>query len=200
MTIHTWPTLSRAAPAVLDWGLTSNTQTFSSPLSGSVQTLEMPGARWHFSYPMANLKQDDSALLRAFLVKLRGQSGRFYMHNMAAQNPRGVGGGTPVVGGAGQTGTSLAITGCPVSSTFLKAGDFFEVGGELKMAVADAVSNGSGAATITFEPPLRASPANAAAITTSKPKGIFKLDEDTVRWSTGLALVTNFTIAATEAW
>lgn len=200
MTIHTWPTLTRSGPATLEWALVSNTQTFSSPLSGSVQTLELPGARWQFSFPMSNLHPDDAALLRAWLVKLRGQSGRFYMHNMAHPTPRGAGGGTPVVSGAGQSGTALTTTGWPNSLTVLKAGDFFEVNGELKMAVADATSNGAGAATITFEPPLRASPANLAAITTNKPKGVFKLDEDTVRWSTVPALISSFAISATEAW
>jgi hypothetical protein len=200
MTIHTWPTLSRTAPPTLDWALVSNTQTFGSPLSGSVQTVEMPGARWQFSYPMNNLSADDAALLRAFLVKLRGQSGRFYMHNWAQPLPRGVGGGVPKVNGAGQSGTTLVTNGWPVSATVLKTGDFFEVGTELKMAVADATSNASGVATITFEPPLRASPANLAAITTTRPKGIFKLDEDTVRWATAAPIITSFTIAATEAW
>ena len=200
MTIHTWPTLTRSGPATLEWALVSNTQTFSSPLSGSVQTLELPGARWQFSLSFANLHVDDAALLRSTLVKLRGQSGRFYMHNMAHPSPRGAGGGTPVVNGAGQSGTTLATTGWPNSLTVLKAGDFFEVNGELKMAVADATSNGAGAATITFEPPLRASPSNLAAITTNKPKGIFKLDEDTVRWSTAPALISSFSISATEAW
>lgn len=200
MTIHTWPTLTRYAPGSLEWSLVSNTQTFSSPLSGSVQTMEMPGARWKFTFPMDSLLADDAALLRAWLVRLRGQSGRFYMHNMAHPLPRGVGGGAPVISGAGQSGISLVTSGWPAGATILKAGDFFEVNSELKMVVSDAVSNGSGVATLTFEPPLRNSPANGAVITTNKPKGIFKLDEDAVRWSTFAPVISSFAISATEAW
>lgn len=203
MTIHTWPQLSRIAPGSLDWGYTSNTQTFASPLSGSVQTMELPGTRWRFSFDMGTLNPDDSALLRGWLMLLRGQSGRFYMHNMAHPHPRGAAGGTPVVSGAGQSGISLVTEGWPAGVTVLKTGDFFEVNGELKMIVADVLANGSGAATLTFEPPLRNSPASGAAITTSKPKAVFKLDEDTVRWLSQPSMrgpVSTFPISATEAW
>lgn len=200
MTIHTWPTLSKPEPTSWDWSLVSNTQTFSSPLSGNVQTLELPGARWRVTFQMESMTPADSALLRAWFVKLRGQSGRFYLHNMAQPSPRGTAGGTPVVSGAGQSGISLTATGWPADTTALKAGDFFEVNGELKMMVADALVNGSGAATLTFEPPLRNSPANGAAITTTKPTGIFKLDEDTVRWITVAGALSSFTVSATEAW
>lgn len=203
MTIYTWPNLSRIAPGSLDWGLTSNTQAFGSPLSGSVQTLELPGARWRFSFDMNSLAPEDSAILRAWLVGLRGRSGRFYMHNMSQSSPRGAGGGSPVVSGAGQSGVALSTNGWPLSTTVLKVGDFFEVNGELKMVMANVVSNASGVATVTFEPPLRASPANLASIITVKPKAIFKLDDDTVRWLTTPSMrgpLGSFPIAATEAW
>jgi hypothetical protein len=200
MTIHAWPALNKFEPATWDWSLVSNTQTFSSPLSGSVQTLEMPGARWRVTFQMNSMTAADSALLRAWFAKLRGQSGRFYLHNMAHPIPRGVGGGVPVVSGAGQSGSSLTTSGWPVSATVLKAGDFFEVNSELKMAVADAVSNASGVASVAFEPPLRNSPANATGITTNKPLAIFKLDDDIVRWTTVAGALSSFAISATEAW
>lgn len=200
MTIYAWPTLSKHEPSSWEWSLVSNTQTFSSPLSGSVQTLELPGARWRVSYQMNAMTASDSALLRAWFAKLRGQSGRFYMHNMAHPVPRGTAGGTPVVSGVGQSGIALSTSGWPANTLVLKEGDFFGVNGELKMVVADVISNGSGAASITFEPPLRSSPPNAAGITTTKPVGVFKLDEDTARWSTVAGALSSFVISATEAW
>lgn len=200
MTIHTWPSLSKFEPSSWEWSLVSNTQTFSSPLSGSVQTLELPGARWRVSYQMNAMTAADSALLRSWFAKLRGQSGRFYLHNMAQPTPRGAAGGTPVVNGVGQSGTTLATAGWPVNTTVLKEGDFFGVNGELKIVVADVTSNSTGAASITFEPPLRSSPANAAGITTTKPLAVFKLDEDTARWTTVAGALSSFVITATEAW
>lgn len=200
MPILTFPSLSRRLTQ-LDWSLVSNTQTFQSPLSGSVQTLEMPGARWRAAFTLSALEDVDSAALRAFLVQLRGQSGRFYLYNFARSAPAGVAVGTPIVSGAGQTGTTLVTSGWLNSITgILKAGDYFGVNGELKMVVADTNSNGAGVATITFEPPLRSSPANSAAITVSKPTAVFKLDEDTVRWVTTAPKLDSISITATEAW
>jgi len=201
MSTLTWPTLSRSAPPELVWGLRSNTQTFESPLSGAVQTLEMPGARWVVSFSMPSLNSADAATLRAFLVRLRGEAGRFYLHNMAQARPRGVATGTPLVNGAGQTGTSLATDGwTPSQAGILKAGDFIGVGGELKMVVQDCDSDATGAATIVFEPPLRASPADNAALVTNKPTAIFKLDESRSAWTTNAPGLDSFSIAATEVW
>lgn len=201
MTVLTFPTLTRNTPPRLEWSLVGNTQRFQSPLSGAVQTMEMPSPRWRFSMEFPNLLEPDAALLQALLVQLRGSSGRFYMHNMARPLPRGAATGAPLVNGAGQAGTTLATDGWTASATgILKAGDFIGVNGELKMVVADVSSNGAGEAAITFEPPLRASPADNAAITTTRPTATFMLDDDAMRWATRAPILTDFTLVATEAW
>ena len=199
MSVLSWPTLTRAAPRVLDWSLQPNTQSFQSPLSGAVQTVELPGARWKASFLMENLTEADSALLQAFLVRLRGRAGRFYLYNFARDKPRGTQGGTPLVKGAGQSGTTLIIDGCTVGATLL-AGDYFEVNGELKMVVASATANGSGEMTLTIEPPLRASPADNATVTLIQPKAVFMLAGDEAKWSTQPGKFSSFPIDCIEAW
>ena len=82
----------------------------------------------------------------------------------------GAGGGTPLVNGADQSGTSLVTDGWTASAAVrMKAGDCFTVAGldVLFRATADISSDGSGNATITIEPPIVAgsSPANNAALT-----------------------------------
>jgi len=200
MTTLTFPEFSRLEPAKIEWSLKSNTISFQSPLSGSVQTVEFPGARWNFSFTLENLREDDAALMQAFLMRLRGQAGRFYAHNYARPTPRGTATGTPLVAGAAQAGTTLNTDGWTPSITALKAGDFFGINNELKMAVLDAVSDGAGAATITFEPPLRAAPADNAVITVSKPTATFMLTEDSVRWMTQAPVLTTLSIQAMEVW
>lgn len=198
MTTLTFPTLSRL-PSSFDFGLVSNTMTFVSPLSQAVQTIEMPSARWRFSFTMQNLEEADAALLQAFLVQLRGQAGRFYMYNMARTSPRGVGTGTPKVNGASQTGVTLVTDGWTISQTgILKAGDLFSVNGELKMVVADCNSDSGGNATITFEPPLRASPSDNADLTTASPTTTFKLTSDDNGWSTQSPVWTTFNLQGVE--
>lgn len=197
----TWPTLSRKLPASFDWQLISNTQSFQSPLSGAVQTVEMPGARWAAQFSFNALDANDAAVWRAWCAQLRGQSGRFTLWNMARPTPRGIATGTPVVSGAGQTGNTLTTSGwTPSTAGILRVGDFIGVGGELKMLVADAASNGSGIATLTFEPPLRNSPANGSAIVTTRPTAIFKMDEDSARSITTAPGLDSVSIACTEAW
>lgn len=199
MTTLTWPTLTRAAPRVLDFALVPNTQAFQSPLSGSVQTVEMPGARWKMAFVMENLSEADAALLQAFLVRLRGRAGRFALYNFARADPRGTLRGTPLVKGAAQTGNTLAIDGCTVGGTLL-AGDLFAVNGELKMLVADATADGAGEMTLTFEPPLRGAPADNMALTLSKPTATFMLAADETKWNTQPGRLSTFAIDALEAW
>lgn len=199
MTTLSWPTLTRSAPRVIDFSLVPNTQSFSSSLSGSVQTVELPGARWKISFTMENLAEADSALLQAFMVKLRGRAGRFYLHNFARSEPRGTQRGTPLVKGALQTGTTLVIDACTVGATLL-AGDFFAVNGELKMVVADATADGAGEMSLTFEPPLRSSPADNDALTLSSPTATFMLAGDEMKWGTQPGKFSTFAVDAIEAW
>ena len=201
MTTFAWPILTRSAPSSLEWSLLSNTQAFTSPLSQSVQTLELPGARWHLSITFNNMATADAAAMRVFLTQLRGRSNRFTAWPFAVPRPRGVATGTPLVMGAAQTGTSLITDGwTPSTAGILLAGDYIGVNGELKLLVADAASNGAGQATLSIEPPLRASPTDNAAITTTRPLATFMLDEDASRWTTNAPSLDSFSISATEAF
>lgn len=195
----TFPTLTRS-PGSFEFGIVSNTTAFTSPLSQSVQTIEMPGARWRFSFALNDLAEADSALVQGFLAQLRGQAGRFYLHNLARPTPRGSATGTPLVKGASQTGTSIATDGwTPSQAGILKVGDFFKIGDELKMVVgADVASDSGGNATIVFEPPIRSSPADNSAIATGSPTAIFKLPGDDNGWATGTGRHTSFNLQGIE--
>lgn len=199
MTTLTWPTLTRSAPAECEWTLEANTQSFTSPLSRATQTVEMPGARWRVSFTLQNLQEADTALLDAFRAQLRGRAGRFYLHHFARPLPRGTLRGIPLVKGADQTGTTLIIDGCTVGAT-LKAGDYFAMNDEFKIVVADATADGAGEMTLTFEPPLRASPADNAPVTVESPKATFMLTDDAMRTITRAPLFSDIAIDAVEVW
>lgn len=136
--------------------------------------------------------------MQAFLAKLNGQQHRMTLHNHA-ENQRGSFGGTPLVAGASQTGTTLNIDGCSFGVTnWIRAGDWFSVNGELKMAVADANSDGAGLAALTFVPRLRSAPANDAAITTASGTGTFILDSNSVSWSNRPGSFSDLSFTALE--
>jgi hypothetical protein len=145
-----------------------------------------------------NLVTADRAVMQAFLAKLNGQQHRFTLHNHA-ESQRGAFGGTPLVAGADQTGTSLNIDGCSTGVTnWIRAGDWFSVSGELKMCVADANSDGGGLATITFVPRIRTAPANNDPLTTSSGTGTFMLSTNGVKWSNRPGGFSDLSITALE--
>lgn len=180
MTTYAFPSV---VPNTTTVELVANTATFISPITGAVQSIDRGGEHWRIALQFQSLTGDNRATMQAFLAKLNGQQHRFTLQNHA-ENQRGSFGGTPLVAGAAQTGTTLNIDGCSLSVTnWIRAGDWFSVNGELKMAVADANSDGAGLATLTFVPRLRAAPPNNDPITTSSGTGTFLLDSRSVSWS-----------------
>jgi hypothetical protein len=63
-------------------------------------------------------------------------------------------------------------------SRWLLPGDYVGIGGELKIITAVANVDGSHLATLTFEPPLRTSPADITPIVIAAPTAIFRLNDD----------------------
>lgn len=179
-------------PTRVAMSLQTNTGAFPSPLSPGIQTITRSASRWVATYTFSNMRGDDRAELLALIAKLRGQEHRVRLP--VWDNPkRGVYGGSPLVWGAGQSGGSINIDSAALSVTdYIKAGDYFSiiVNGEpeLKMAVADGDTNGSGQISgLTFEPRLRAVPADNAAIHVEDgvlptPAGIFFLSEAETGW------------------
>lgn len=205
MTIYTFPDLSIPAPNTFQWGSVYNTQKFESPITKSVQTLESPGMRWKCSMGYESLLEEDAALLESFIMKLRGQAGRFYLHNFSRPVPRGTVGGSPKVNNESasptelQTGNSLITNGWSAGSV-LKEGDYFSFNNELKMVKANATADGSGNMTITFEPPIRSSPAHLTDIVTTKPKCIMMLTDDTNIWQKEPGVYSTISIDCVEVF
>ncbi|WP_435007980.1 hypothetical protein P12x_005246 [Tundrisphaera lichenicola] len=161
------------------FGLETNTQTFTSPLTKSTQRMLLGGARWVATYSLPAMRRDKAAYWIAFLDRLEGGVNTFNAFDPDCKTPRGAGTGTPLVNGGSQTGSSLVIDGCTANVTgWLKAGDYFSVNGELKRLTQDANTNGSGQTTLNFKPALRNSPADNAAITVQKATCTMVLADD----------------------
>lgn len=158
--------------------LETNTQTFTSPFTKATQRQEMAGARWRASYSLPAMNRYQAGPWIAFFLKLKGRVNTFNAFDPDWKTPLGPAGGTPLVKGASQTGTSLLIDGCTPSVLFLRAADVFSVNGEMKRLTADATANGSGEVTLNFEPYLRSSPADNAAITVTRPTCTMILTDD----------------------
>jgi len=197
ITVPTLPIVSSS------FGLQFNTQTFTSPLSGVTQTKELTGAKWGASYNLSPMKQSSAKNIQAFLLKLRGGVNTFQAYDPDHKSPSGTANsspGTPKVAGGSQTGNTLDIDGCPTSETgWLLVGDYFTVNNEFKMITEDVDTNGSGEATLTFEPPLRNSPSDNADVEVSSPTcKMMLVDDNQSGWDSNQFGVYSFQINAIE--
>lgn len=147
----TWP--AEFIPAAVSWRLKSNTQSFSSPLSGHTQTAELPGARWIAELSMPVLTKPRWQAWSALIARLRGQSGRVYFsppqylgpeldwttvpgglsadddtvsadNDVDLVNQLHIDTSAPVISGAGQTGAALVTVGWTPAADVLHAGDY----------------------------------------------------------------------------
>lgn len=198
------PILMPASPGFVTcrFELEFNTQTFTSPLSRVTQVVALAGARWKATYTLPRMSRAQAAPWRAFLLSLEGQANTFAAYDPDFVSPLGTPLGAPLVKGAGQTGSTLLIDGCVANVTgWLKAGDYFSVGGKLKMITADASTNGSGEATLTFKPANFAAPADNAPLTVYAATCEMRLVDDSQGgWETDPNRITEgITFSAVEA-
>jgi hypothetical protein len=189
MSTIAWPTMSAAAyPSSLRWELRANTQSFMSPLSGAVETVELPGARWACSFSMpalqGNSSRNDSGIFQGWLMRLRGQANRAALYNFKRPTPIGTINLTGVtVSGVVAAGASSCYFAGGGDGKTLMDGDMFAVNGELKMVVNGPYTQSGSPSTIgpiSFEPPTRAAWANGDAVTLNKPTALFILQNPQV--------------------
>ena len=104
-----------------------------------------------------------------------------------------------LVNGASQTGNKLIVDGLPASTNGVaRAGDWFEVNGELKRLTADLNSDGSGNGYMIFEPSLRTAPADNAPVIFRSPMGKFMLASDSTTWETNPGIISDIEINLIE--
>jgi hypothetical protein len=193
MSILTFPNI---IPTRITWGIRSNTESFTSPLNGSTQTIGRPGSRWRITLEFSGMDLTQGAALDAWLVGMGGMTNRSSIYPYHRPGS----GANASVNGASQVGTSLVINGAGANRTFA-AGDFFSVNSELKMITAPATADGSGNVTLQFSPMLRASPISGSAVVFTKPTVLMMLEqnESAVSRVPG-PLYDNITIALIEAF
>lgn len=152
-------------------------QSWGTSGKGQVRGVQNMGRMWTETYPLLDASTPAvRALLEAINRSLRTgvlwDVQHPYLHRRI-----GLGGGTPLVNGASQTGSSINIDGAAAGVTgWLKAGDIISiVGCPVVFDVSeDVTTSGGGTATIPINPPIFTgqSPADNAAVTID-PTAIF---------------------------
>ena len=163
----------------------------AAPMDGKRHVVITPKMQAYIVDALKGLFQQSTAIATQYTKGVMGTAAGFdwAMDQNCPTHTVGAHGGTPLVNGAAQTGSSLITDGWTISTLVLKRGDVFTLAnvfevnpqsrqstGDLQKFVvtADATSSGAGAATLSISPAITTtgafqtvtgSPANSSAIT-----------------------------------
>ncbi|MBS3796669.1 hypothetical protein [Pseudoalteromonas sp. BDTF-M6] len=192
-------------PKSCTFKLVPNSQTHVNKANNATEVYDHEGAYWEFDIELAHVREQDALQLEGFLASLRGQVGKFLMFDYRREQlDKDF---TAFVSGADQDGNILNIAGLPASTTVALTGERIQVNtgenAELKILTQDLVTDGTGAATVVFEPPMRKIPAHNTQIIFKQPVGVFRLADnkqgiDTAQFKRGI--VTSWKIRCREAF
>jgi hypothetical protein len=151
-----------------------------SPFTGHQQIYAYPGQWWEADVVLTPMTRADYAIWAGFFARLNVMENYFYMSPSNEATSRGTPGGTPLVNGNGQAGSSTLVTdGWSLSTTVLQTGDFISVQGSsyksLYRVTGPVTSDGSGNANVGVWPKVRSDVADNATIEYNPPVGTFRL-------------------------
>ncbi len=175
MTTITLPATPK--PQTMAWRLVQPAQNNVSSWTGARQVVASGRGWWECQIGLPPIVGTSTFnAWRAFTALMRGAANDVQIPvDPTAQSAIA---NTMSVNGASQTGRTLNVDGLPNSTTVLNAGQFVTVGNQLLQLTANVTTNGSGQATLSFEPALRASPADNATVEFKNPYCLMYLVED----------------------
>jgi len=178
----------------------------ASPFTGAQQVQASQGQWWEAALEFPVMSRADHEQWAAFLLKLNGKEGTFYMGDPDGSTPRGSAAttpGSPQVNGASQTGNDIVIGGAPTSATdYLMAGDYVQFGAgsarKLYKILDDVTTDSGGGATITLWPEVKSAWANGTTVTVSNAMGVFRMQANTFSRESDRGLSYHFGFACME--
>jgi hypothetical protein len=188
------------APATIDFTATDIVAMSISPFTGQqqVQDWQQGWIEASVSYPPLTHAQAQPWI--ASMMGLRGQANVFQIGDPLAVAPQGVGTGTPVVSGSGQSGFSLLTSGwTPGVTGILLPGDWLQIGYRAYRNLLPVNSDGSGNATLSLSWPLRESPSDGDSIILHNVKVLMRLKSNARKWSETAARVYGLQFDCREA-
>jgi hypothetical protein len=193
--LPTAPLPQSATPHYLDFG---GVQT--PPGGGASQKLNRLGDRYAIDITTPRLKPEPDGRIwvqRLQRAMKRGAIYPFPQPGLIIGNP-----GSPVVDGAGQAGSLLALRGFAPGYT-VREGQYFSIihGGRryLHSAAVQTTANGAGTMTLSITPMLRIAPADGATCEFAEPMIEGFLGGNEMAWTLVIARVQGLTFTITEA-
>ena len=176
-TIRGW---RRSSPELID----ASVEQKPSTGAGVVQWLDRLGARWALTVELPAVKEGPEwAEFNMALLLARSQGGSYPwpQPGFEIRHP-----GTPVIAGAGQTGSALNLSGLIAQYTVRKSQPLSVLAGSrryLYLATDTASADNSGNITIPIAPMLRASPTNGSAVEIAAPRIEGSVTSQGLSWS-----------------
>ena len=156
-------------------------------------------SHWRVSMRTAPRRTDEAGEWRRFVMQLRGRENWFAFPMPLYPGPQTGYAGAAKVDGADQSGFSLLLKGLTPGADILAAGDFFTVVNQCLMTDADVTADGSGEAEVSFDAPLRTSPADEADLELAAPYFLCASSTSgAAKWSGSPVSRSTFTFAGAE--
>jgi hypothetical protein len=202
MTIYAFPNIT---PTTQTFELVTNTKTFQSPLSNSIQTLARKGSHWKTSMTFNNLTDDERGILQGFITRLNGQEHRMRIRDYG-QPFRGnaPSSDSPVIwDGASPVIDRLVLSNItPSIGSYLKRGDYVQVGNQLHQIThgsggddSDPLANSGGRCTAYIAPEFITYPAVNSPVILRGATGVFMMTNNP-QWRTQAPYISSITIEA----
>ena len=178
-----------------NWSLQRAVGVSESPFTGVQQTVEFDYAKWKAVVQLPPQRRDTAQSWIAFLTKLHGRRGTFFLGDADQKTPRGSVSGTITIGTSASIGDTIITLS---SNAGFKAGDMIQVGtgsaSRLYMIVADQEN-----ANVQIEPKIKTAASAGTTVTYTNPVGIFRLDSNIVNWDTNQISIYGISFACSEA-
>ena len=192
-----------STPTTRDVVISSQQNTIvTTTASGRRQARQIDGQRFKLTLRFPVMTRAEFAPIIAFIMKQRSQLESFTYTPATMEDTLGSASTVISTNGAVSAGaTSCSIDGMGNNLTgVLKAGDFFRFTGQSKvyMCVADVSSNGSGAGTLTFEPPLRTAVSDNVVIIYNNVDFTVGLTSDIQEFNIGTSLYYQYEVDLIE--
>ena len=173
-----------SAPATVEYTALDTVAAGVSPFTGQEQIQDWQASYIEASVSMPALTHPQAQEWIAFLMALRGRAKVFQLGDPLAVAPRGSALGVPLVDGAGQTGYALALKGwTPNAAGVLLPGDWIQIGYRAYRTITAANADGTGKLSLEIWPQLRESPNDGDAVNLNNTKGLWRLAENSRKWS-----------------
>lgn len=198
--------------ASVEFSFVNVTPMVTSPFTLATQAQRFKGGRFEATVTFPPMKRDQAEEVISFLLRLKGRYGTFLLGDPSSTSARGaVKDDTSTITmdaiytflnplDAGSDEMAITSAGVTTATDYVKAGDYFQIGTGADARLHKIVANADLAShdtTIKFHPETRQS-YYGEELEFTNPKGVFRLDSDSVNWSVNNASIYGLSFRAVE--